>query len=259
MFNYASATIVQFQTNLGNFEVNLFDQQTPITVANFLDYAESEAYNHQIVHRSVPNFIVQGGGFRLETDDELEVLPIPTDSAIVNEAKFSNVRGTLAMAKLDGDPDSATSQWFINLNNNAASLDQQNGGLTVFGQVLDDGMSVLDTISELNRFNLGGAFTSTPLIDYTAADALDNLAVAQDNYVKISHILVIDAAINTAENLSPVEIVKMSDQPSANDTGGGGPADFLILAALGILLLLLSTCHYVKTLSVKTNKISENF
>src|SRR5690606_16543663 len=145
----ANATTVQIQTVLGDIEVNLFDKQTPKTVENFLAYVESGAYSDSIIHRSVPDFIVQGGGF--EFNEAWPPIAIPQSPTVVNEPVFSNVRGTIAMAKLGNNPNSATNQWFINLKNNSGNLDNQNGGFTVFGQVTGNGMAIIDAIAALQR------------------------------------------------------------------------------------------------------------
>ena len=76
----------------------------------------------------------------------------------------SNRRGTIAMAKLGGDPDSATSQWYINLADNGANLDFQNGGFTVFGEVSAASMAVVDAIAALPRINAGSPFDSLPVV-----------------------------------------------------------------------------------------------
>lgn len=102
------ATIVEFRTSMGNFEVNLFDETTPETVANFLKYVEAERYNNSVIHRMVPDFVVQGGG--LAYPGSLPLRSVRTYEAVKNERKWSNRRGTIAMAKVDGLPDSATSQ-----------------------------------------------------------------------------------------------------------------------------------------------------
>ncbi|MBZ0172544.1 MAG: peptidylprolyl isomerase, partial [Phycisphaerales bacterium] len=83
---------------------------------------------------------------------------------IENEFELSNVKWTVAMAKLDGDPDSATSEWFINLADNSDNLDNQNGGFTVFGEVVG-GRDVVDAITDLRVVNLGGNFTTVPVGD----------------------------------------------------------------------------------------------
>jgi peptidyl-prolyl cis-trans isomerase A (cyclophilin A) len=99
----------------------------------------------------------------------VQALPIATYPAIPNEPVFSNTAGTIAMAKVDGDPNSATSQWFFNVGDNSANLDFQNGGFTVFGSVLGDGMNVINALSALPTVNLsaslgpyGGPFNAMP-------------------------------------------------------------------------------------------------
>ena len=87
--------------------------------------------------------------------------PVPTDSPVVNEFDISNTRGTVAMAKLGGDPDSATSQWFVNLADNSANLDAQNGGLTLFSNIFDNASA--EAISSLGRQTFGGAFSDLPV------------------------------------------------------------------------------------------------
>ena len=124
----ANATIVQFQTVLGPFEVNLYDQNTPATVANFLAYVNSGAYNNVVIHRAVNGFVAQGGGFTYQGSQTFG--NVVQNAAVVNEPKYSNVRGTIAMAKLSGNSNSATNQWFINLGDNSSNLDAQNGGFT---------------------------------------------------------------------------------------------------------------------------------
>jgi peptidyl-prolyl cis-trans isomerase A (cyclophilin A) len=158
-----SGTIVQFDTNMGSFQVQLYDEATPATVANFLDYLNRGAYDSTVIHRSVPGFIVQGGGFSFPTFEEVTAKP-----PVINEPGISNTRGTIAMAKLPpnvpgGGPDSATNQWFFNLDDNASNLDFQNGGFTVFGEIIESGMDIVDAIAALQTWNFGGAFSDFPL------------------------------------------------------------------------------------------------
>jgi peptidyl-prolyl cis-trans isomerase A (cyclophilin A) len=184
--NETNGTLVRLATSAGNVDVELFDvavegrSAAPITAANFLRYVTSGRFDSTFLHRSVPGFIVQGGGFTLTgSGADFSVGSVTTDAPIQNEfsSDRSNLRGTLAMAKLDpsapgGGPDSATSQFFFNLKNNAGDLDGQNGGFTVFGRVLDnaavsnDGMAVVDAIAGLQRYNFGDAFTDLPLTGY---------------------------------------------------------------------------------------------
>jgi cyclophilin family peptidyl-prolyl cis-trans isomerase len=157
-------SVVRFSSNVGEIDMELFDTDTPLTVANFLSYVNAGRYNQSFIHRSVPGFVIQGGGFGLSGN---AVVSVPTNAAVPNEPGISNQRGTVAMAKLGDNPNSATSQWFINLEDNAAILDAQNGGFTVFGQVVGNGMAVADRIAALATYNattqLGGAFGSLPL------------------------------------------------------------------------------------------------
>ena len=164
----SKATVVTMETTMGNINIELFDSVTPLTVTNFLNYVQDGDYVNSIVHRSVPGFIIQGGGFQYDADMD-SFSSVPADAPIVNEFGLSNVRGTLAMAKLGGDPDSATSQWFFNLVDNSANLDFQNGGFTVFGQVLGNGMDIVDAIATLPTYdqtNINPAFTNLPLDGY---------------------------------------------------------------------------------------------
>ncbi|MCX7714025.1 MAG: peptidylprolyl isomerase [Chthoniobacterales bacterium] len=151
--------VVRVQTTLGNFLLALYPQAAPRTVENFLSYVRDGAYRNCLVHRSVPGFVIQTGGYRATVPPQ----PIPTKPPIPNEFRLSNTRGTVAMAKQSGNPDSATNQWFVNLANNSANLDTQNGGFTVFGQVLFDGMQVVDAIAALPTFNAGSPFENLPL------------------------------------------------------------------------------------------------
>ncbi|MCI5107071.1 MAG: peptidylprolyl isomerase [Pseudomonadales bacterium] len=154
-----AGTIVRFSTTMGDFSVELLDDTAPLTVANFLNYVNRDDYNGTYLHRVVDDFVVQGGGFRFEPF--VGPIDVPADPAVPNEFNVSNTRGTIAMAKIDGDPDSATSQWFINLDDNT-SLDADNGGFTVFGNVLGEGMVILDAIDDLPVVNLGSKASSAP-------------------------------------------------------------------------------------------------
>jgi peptidyl-prolyl cis-trans isomerase A (cyclophilin A) len=153
-------TIVRVTGNMGEFDIQLLDAWTPKTTANFLGYVQRGDFGNSIIHRSVPGFVVQGGGYTLRSN---KIAPVSARPPVTNEPSFSNVRGTVAMAKLGGDPNSATSEWFVNLSDNSANLDNQNGGFTVFGVVLGNGMAVADAIAALPTNNYGGAFSQLPL------------------------------------------------------------------------------------------------
>lgn len=233
----AEATIVEFQTSLGNFEVNLYDNATPATVTNFLDYVNNGRYSDSIYHRSVPGFIVQGGGFIYNLSLPLnDVITVP---AVTNEPELSNVRGTIAMAKLGNDPNSATSQWFFNLADNSANLDVQNGGFTVFGEVVGNGMDVIDAIAALPIYNFGGATGELPLQDYSAADFAANVEPDSTNFVLISAVVVTDTTVDSAAGLNPTPntLIDAPAPPPPSSGGGGGGGSFGLLGLLALLWL----------------------
>ena len=142
--------MVRFHTDLGDIDVVLLQDIAPSNVANFLRYVKRGDYDNSFIHRSPPNFVVQGGGFKWVNN---QAVAIATDPPVINEFHVSNRRGTLAMAKVAGDPNSATSQWFFNLGDNSSTLDSQNGGFTVFGRVLESTNSN-DGTNILQRFNM---------------------------------------------------------------------------------------------------------
>lgn len=236
---FTQATTVQFQTVMGDFTVNLYDETTVETVDNFLAYVEEGAYSDIIIHRSVNGFVVQGGGFSY--DGDLPLNSVQTDSPVTNEPLYSNVRGTIAMAKLGSNPNSATSQWFFNLADNSANLDVQNGGFTVFGEVTGNGMAIVDAMAALTEFNLGGAFTSIPLRDFTAEDVANSVEPNEDNFVLIYDIVVLDAAEDTAADLNPTPNTLINNPGNGGGDGygsGGGAFGFLFPGLLVLLLVL---------------------
>ena len=133
---------VLMKTTDGDITIELFADKAPITVENFLRYADDGHYDNTVFHRVISNFMIQGGGFDTELKEK------ETRDPIVNESKnkLHNTRGTLAMARTS-DPDSAAAQFFINQRSNLR-LDWSGGkdGYTVFGEVID-GMQVVDIIS----------------------------------------------------------------------------------------------------------------
>lgn len=236
--SYAAATIVQFQTVMGNFEINLYDETTPETVSNFLSYVNSEDYANNIVHRSARNFVVQAGGFTF--NDALPLDNVQQRPAVINEPVYSNVRGTIAMAKLGNDANSATSQWFININNNSANLDIQGDGFAVFGEVMDNGMDVVDAIAALPVFNLdNGALDSTPLRNFTGDDAANAVEPGNNNFVIITNVVILDAAADTASNLQPTPntLIDAPTPTTPNTGGGGGSINLGLLVLLSLLAL----------------------
>ena len=161
--------IAQIDTVRGKFNIELLATDAPKTVTNFLSYVNKGAYTNTLFHRSVPGFVIQAGGYALGGSS---IGLIAQDAPVVNEFKVPNTRGTLAMAKLGSGPNTATNQWFVNLADNRANLDNQNGGFTVFARVLGTGMSVPDNIAALPVFDAStalndSAFTALPLTTNT--------------------------------------------------------------------------------------------
>ena len=133
---------ILMETTMGNIVLELDQEKAPITVANFLSYVEKKAYDGTIFHRVIPDFMAQGGGFAAD------MKKVPTDEPIQNEWKngLKNGRGTIAMARLGGQPHSATNQFFINVKDNIFLDKPSDGaGYAVFGKVVE-GMEIVDKI-----------------------------------------------------------------------------------------------------------------
>lgn len=227
----ASATTVQFQTVMGDFEVNLFDKTTPKTVENFLAYVKEEAYKNTVIHRSVPGFVIQGGGYHYQAKQP-PLAAIPQKAKVQNEPVYSNLRGTIAMAKLGSDANSATNQWFISLADNSANLDKQNGGFAVFGQVTGNGMAVVDTIAAVNRFTIGD-FAGFPLRNYSTQDNKDNVPITDSHLVMIQNIIILNGDPGTADSLTPAKNTLITQKDKSG--GGSGSTGLFSLLMLGLL------------------------
>jgi peptidyl-prolyl cis-trans isomerase A (cyclophilin A) len=190
-----SGQIVRFRTNLGDIDVEMLSSVAPNTVANFLTYVNSGAYRNTLFHRSVRTFVIQGGGFRL---DGTRFVSINQGAAINNEYRTSNTRGTIAMAKLDGNPNSATNQWFFNLSDNSSQLDRTNGGFTVFGRITNDaGLAIMDRIAEVPvpfPHPFAAPYNEMPLQNYTGG------SVSQSMLILCSGIYVLGAPPRIADN-----------------------------------------------------------
>src|ERR1051326_7278787 len=154
-----AGTLAQFRTVLGDIEGELYDQDKPVTVQNFIRYVQTGAYRNEFAHRLVPGFVVQGGGFAITNGGTTNavIVQVATFPPITNEfgvgRRFSNVFGTIAMAKQGGNTNSATSQWFFNLTNNAfLDAADANNLFVVFGHVVR-GTNVLNTLNKFQNYN----------------------------------------------------------------------------------------------------------
>ncbi|MDX1492010.1 MAG: peptidylprolyl isomerase [Pseudohongiellaceae bacterium] len=178
-------TIVRVSTSYGDFSIELFDDVAPVSVQNFLNYVERGDYDGTFFSRLIPDFVLQGGSYRFEPF--VGPIAIPTDPAIENEFNLTNARGTVAMARIFGEQSSATSAFFINLVDNnsdeGTNLDTTDGGYAVFGQVLGDGMDVVDAISELPTYAPGSLFPNLPLRNF---DGVGLEVITEDKFVTLS-------------------------------------------------------------------------
>ena len=171
---------VVIETNFGEIALELFDDDAPITVDNFLQYVNSGFYDGLVFHRIIENFIIQGGGYYVE-DNYIYYRPA-TNGSIINESynNLSNICGTIAMAR-GSDPNSANSQFYINHVDNLY-LDRENAadgyGYCVFGRVLT-GMDVVDAIAQTPVVYVSPNFTHFP---WPTIVEISQASVAQPGY-----------------------------------------------------------------------------
>jgi peptidyl-prolyl cis-trans isomerase A (cyclophilin A) len=183
-----AGTLVQMNyANFGSVQIDLFDDLTPATVNNFLTgYVATGRYTDTMIHRVDTGFgIIQGGGYTTSVA-KVDTTADPTISLQYSRA---NTRGTIAMARTPA-PNSATSQWFINTDDNTTTFGQSNGGgFAVFGWVVGPGMSVIDSIAAVPTFAYGdrnSSFQQLPLQNFTQAD--------YNNHVDpLSHLVVLNS------------------------------------------------------------------
>ena len=211
--------IVSIQTEYGGttqtLDLELFDDIAGPSVANFLNYVNDDGtngfrFNNTFIARSIPDFILQTGSYTFRPDDPATervkavtdptsaLAIVPTDPPILNEFNLSNIRGTIAFARTSV-VDSATSGWFINLSDNSENLDNQNGGFTVFGSVIDDGMVIADEMATfpIQTFAggaLGPDFVNLPVVNYDF-EALIPPGIFQSNLIMLTNFTVITRPI----------------------------------------------------------------
>jgi cyclophilin family peptidyl-prolyl cis-trans isomerase len=143
--------MIRFETTMGSFTVELFEKEAPLSAKNFLDYVDSGHFDGTVFHRVIPGFVIQGGGLTADMRQKQTRAPIRNEA----DNGLKNRRGTLSMARTN-DPHSATSQFFVNLVDNAF-LDPGRGGAgyAVFGAVVE-GMDVVDKIAAVKTGSKGG-------------------------------------------------------------------------------------------------------
>lgn len=183
-----------FDTSQGYFTVALFDSATPKTVNNFLGYVNRGDYNATYIHRVSTNFVVQGGGAgpASSTASPTQWRTVADQAAVPNEPGISNTRGTIAMAKGPGNPDSATNEWFLSLSlgipdssdppkirYNPEILDRQNGGFTAFGSLVgSSSQSVVDSFNSLQKKDYSAVITGASGVSLSEVPVTDAVAPA---------------------------------------------------------------------------------
>jgi cyclophilin family peptidyl-prolyl cis-trans isomerase len=205
-----TTSAARLNTSLGAVDIILYSLATPETVGNFLDYVDASLYNNSFFHRSIDNsneslIMLQGGGYKYTSGAGF--LQVAKFNKIVkNEPGISNLQGTLAMAKVANNPDSATSEFFVNVNDvNAENLDTQNDGFTVFGRVTNAGMQVIQAIHDLptHQYSIppfgAGPFENVPMNAATAPAYIEADKLVKINSVSAAPILTYEVrSLNTA-------------------------------------------------------------
>lgn len=189
-FNLAgvTGTVVQFNTDKGRFDVEMLATDAPISVNNFLAYVNDGSYTNTIFHRSMDlsgagNGIIQGGGYSYS----LPLNTVTKKAPIVLEYRLPNVRGTLAMARTSVQ-NSATSEWFFNVNDNTTVLGSANGGgYAVFGRVIGAGMTVVDALYAVPAYYASDSFANIPLQNIQS----NQTSVVLSNLLRVSSVAVV--------------------------------------------------------------------
>lgn len=241
-----NGTTVRFAFSYGttnaNVDVQLFDSQTPQSVANFLRYVDGGLYNNSYIHRSVPGFVVQGGGYILGSsiDQAIEAFAnIPSEfSSSPRDAQGRvNTRGTLAYALVGGDANSGNSQFFFNVADNSSSLDGGSAGtFTTFAAVLGNGLATVDAINNLQTQDLdgpnNGTFDDVPLSNFNPANGLQ-----RSNFVVLTSVARVAPLSFTAVSSDPSVVSAVTDssgrltlQYQPNATSNGSPVQITVTA-----------------------------
>jgi peptidyl-prolyl cis-trans isomerase A (cyclophilin A) len=186
--------VVQLNTSIGSMTIELYGNDKPITVTNFLRYIRDGLYVNSFAHRLPQGFVLQGGAFMVDSKNSIN--GIPTYPAIATEAgpfpEFSNVTGTIAMA-LGDNPNSATGSWFLNLKDNNGTdldnLDTNTGGFTVFGKIAS-GQTVLQRFANFTNYPGSGAATDTIVnLDDGALSTLPLKSYSGSGYPLVSDLI----------------------------------------------------------------------
>ena len=182
--------VVELSLSNGTLCLEMLTDDAPINVANFLYYVESGEYDGSVFHRFLPGFVLQGGDQRRDGQGGLEPIPPKDDEDVLNEpctldspgpvnpgtmvcSERGNERGTVAAAKVapevpGGGPDSASTDFFVNLVDNRENLDNQNGGFTVYARVMGDGMDLVDSLAQPTAYQRQAVSLAVASLDEVA-------------------------------------------------------------------------------------------
>ena len=233
--NYSTSTVAE------DFYVELYDKQnstnqsTPITANNFIKYIDDDSYSQTLIHRLVPDFVIQGGGYTWPTKASNEIggypLKVTSKGEILNEAGNSNLMGTIAMAKIADQPNSATSEWFINLSDNI-SLDSQNDGFSVFGHLLGDSVKNPLLLNNQTPYNVDYNEVGLKLQNLPLVNLEDNI-IKNNNYFAIRSINTINQRPSELSNIYNVIV-------TATDLDGNQSNQYVIVNVQDIQGLVLN-------------------
>ena len=242
-----NGTTLKFTTNYStedvdkSFFIEVYNNQnknnktTPITTNNFLEYVYDLSYNKTLIHRLVSNFIIQGGLYTWPAKASNESggypLLLQKKDAIINEPVNSNLMGTIAMAKIPDQPNSATSEWFINLSENV-NLDSQNDGFSVFGHLLGDSIKNPLLLNNQTLYNVEYGEVGLRIEDLPLAN-LDGNIIKSNNYFAIETISTINQRPSELANIYNVIV-------TATDLDGNQSNQYVIVNVKDIQGLVLN-------------------
>lgn len=225
--------VVQFTTLAGRFNVELLSSDAPRHVTNFLAYANSRAYDNTLFHRSSQlgteaTAMVQGGGYTATT---IPPSILPRLAPVAQEYRLPNVRGTLAAAR-GNEPDSATSEWFFNTQDNSTRLGPSGagGGYTVFGRVLGTGMAIVDAIGQFPIVNIAGTvFSEFPVRNLTPGQT----QLSFSNYIVLNSVRTIPIFPETAGQTAVLGFNAIRSNPNVLNVSVTGSTLTLTPLAIG--------------------------
>lgn len=212
------ATIAQFTTSSGIINVELLDADAPKHVANFTNYVNAGSYTNTIIHRSAAlsgsaKSIIQGGGYTAS----LPLGNVPANPSVPLEYKVPNARGTLAAARTS-DINSATSEWYFNVQDNSSILGPQNGGgYTVFGRVIGTGLTVVDALATIPTYNVS-PFSDLPLRNIQSGQT----SILVSNFVLVNSIKMVPQFPSYQGEPSVVSFTVSSNAPDVANVSVSG-------------------------------------